>query len=90
MSKKSYVISACLAAVFGTLGIHHFYLGRWAHGVFDLSLLILGIYFLFVFAPLGYLLLLTDFIHTAYFTFKLIIGEYKDGNGDLVAIPSSN
>ena len=90
MSENSYVLSECLAGVFGTAGIHHFYLKRWAHGVFDLSLLILGIYFLFFFAPLGYLLLFTDFIHTVYFTFKLVIGEYKDGDGNLVSIPSSN
>ena len=45
-SRKSYVIAVCLAAIFGTVGIHHFYVGRWLHGLFDLSLLIAaGIFF---------------------------------------------
>jgi TM2 domain-containing membrane protein YozV len=89
-SKKSYAAAVCLAAIFGTAGIHHFYLGRWAHGLFDLSMMVLGVFLLVIGEPVGFLLILIDVVHTVYFTFKLIIGEYKDGSGRLIAIPSGN
>ena len=89
-SKKSYAAAVCLAAIFGTVGIHHFYLGRWAHGLFDLSMMVLGVALLMVGEPVGLLLIIVDFVHTVYFTFKLIIGEYKDGRGHWVAIPSGD
>ena len=86
-SPKSYFVSVCLAGIFGTLGLHHFYLGRWLHGTFDLTMLILAVIFLFIFFPIAVLLLITDIVHTAYFTYKLIIGEYKDGSGRTVSLP---
>ena len=89
-SKKSYAAAVCLAAIFGTVGIHHFYLGRWAHGLFDLAMMVLGVYLLVIGEPVGLLLILIDVVHTVYFTFKLIIGEYKDGSGRFIAIPSGN
>lgn len=89
-SNKSYAAAVCLAGIFGMVGIHHFYLGRWAHGLFDLSMMVFGVFLLCIGEPAGLLLLLIDFVHTIYFFFKLIIGEYKDGKGHLVAIPSGN
>ena len=89
-SKKSYAAAVCLAAIFGTVGIHHFYLGRWAHGLFDLAMMVLGVSLLVIGEPVGLLLILIDIVHTVYFTFKLIVGEYKDGSGRLIAIPSGN
>jgi TM2 domain-containing membrane protein YozV len=89
-SKKSYAAAVCLAAIFGTVGIHHFYLGRWAHGLFDLAMMVLGVALLMVGEPVGLLLIIVDCVHTVYFTFKLIIGEYKDGSGRLIAIPSGD
>ena len=85
---KSYTLSVCLVGVFGTLGFHHFYLGRWLHGVFDLSLVIMTVSFLFIFWPLAVVTLVLDIIHTVYFMYKLIVGEYRDGAGRFVAIPS--
>ena len=52
-SSKSYAVSVCLVGVFGTVGVHHFYLGRWLHGAFDLSLVIMTVGFLFIFWPLS-------------------------------------
>ena len=89
-SKKSYPVAVCLAGIFGTVGIHHFYLGRWVHGLFDLFMMVLGVSLLVLGEPVGLLLLIADVVHTVYFTYKLIIGEYKDGSGYWVAIPSGN
>ena len=44
-SKKNYTVAVCLSAVFGTIGIQHFYLGRYVLGLIDLSLSILAVYF---------------------------------------------
>ena len=87
-SPKSYVASVCLAGIFGTLGVHHFYLGRWYHGTFDLALAILAVSFLFIYWQLSVVALILDVIHTVYFMYKLIVGEYRDGKGHLVRIPS--
>ena len=86
-SPKSYFVAVCLAGIFGTLGVHHFYLGRWAHGTFDLAMVILTIVFIFIFLPIAILIAVTDFVHTIYFTYKLIIGEYKDASGRTISLP---
>jgi TM2 domain-containing membrane protein YozV len=87
-SSKSYVLSVCLVGVFGTLGVHHFYLGRWFHGVFDLSLVVMTVIFFIIYWPLAVATLVLDVIHTVYFMYKLIVGEYRDGAGRFVGIPS--
>ena len=87
-SSKSYAVSVCLVGVLDTLGVHHFYLGRWLHGAFDLSLIIITVSFLFIFWPLSVVTLIVDVIHTVYFMYKLIVGEYRDGTGRFVSIPS--
>jgi TM2 domain-containing membrane protein YozV len=87
-SPKSYAVAVCLVAVFGTVGVHHFYLGRWLHGALDLSLVIVTIGFLFIFWPLSVLTLILDVIHTVYFMYKLVVGEYKDGAGRFLGISS--
>ena len=90
-SRKSYVIAVCLAAIFGTVGIHHFYVGRWLHGLFDLSLLIAaGIFFFSSAWILAGLFFFVDVVHTTYFVYKLIIGEYRDGSGKLIKVPGSS
>lgn len=87
-SSKSYVVSVCLVAVFGTVGVHHFYLGRWLHGAFDVSLVIMTMGLFFIYWPLAIMTLVLDGIHTAYFMYKLIVGEYRDGSGRFVRVPS--
>ena len=87
-SSKSYAVSVCLVGVFGTFGVHHFYLGRWLHGAFDLSLVIMTVGLFSIFWPLSVVTLMVDVIHTVYFMYKLIVGEYRDGAGRFVSIPS--
>ena len=85
-SPKSYVTAVSMAGIFGTLGIHHFYLGRWMHGVFDLSLALTAFVFLFLYWPLAPVIFFIDIVHTVYFMYKLIVGEYTDGLGRVVLI----
>ena len=86
-SEKSYIVAVCLVGIFGTLGFHHFYVNRWIHGLFDLSLAVLRIAFIIAselyiwFLLSAGILFLIDFIHTVYFMYKLIVGEYMDGKG---------
>jgi len=87
-STKSYVVSVCLVGIFGTLGVHHFYVGRWLHGFFDLFLLIMTVALFIVHLwPLAIVTLILDIIHTVYFMYKLIVGEYRDGTGKLIIVP---
>lgn len=87
-SEKSYAIAVCLAGIFGILGIHHFYLGRWLHGLFDLSLSITGITLIVLHHGLfGWGLLAIDFLHTMAVTIMLLVGSYKDGLGKVVIYP---
>ena len=95
-SPKSYVVAASLAGIFGIVGIHHFYVGRGRHGLFDLSLSIIGFGLIFYGARddvgnsvvvMGILFLVLDYLHTIYFMYKLIVGEYRDGNGLLIKYP---
>lgn len=90
-SRKSYVTAVCLAAFFGTVGVHHFYVGRWLHGLFDLSLLVAaGIFFFFSAWILAGLFIFVDVVHNTYFVYKLIIGKYRDGSGKLIRVPGSS
>ena len=92
VSDKSYGIAVCLSGIFGIVGIHHFYLERWLHGLFDLGLSVVGLSLIFFsddpsMAALGVGLLIVDAIHTIYVTYKLLVGEYRDGRGLVVAYP---
>jgi len=95
-SSKSWVVAAVLAGTFGIAGIHHFYVGRILHGIFDLSLSVTGFVLIFYGAQddvansyviLGILFLIGDYVHTIYFMYKLIISEYRDGKGLLIKYP---
>jgi hypothetical protein len=87
-SEKSYAVAVSLSAIFGVLGIQHFYLGRHLLGLVDLSLSILVVYF-FVSGHLFYALLffLLDFIHTLVITILLLTGSFEDGEGHIVCYP---
>ena len=88
-STKSYGVAVSLCGVFGIGGIHHFYIGNHLHGIFDISLLIFGLYFL-IFGPvgLGLFLLLIDVIHTFIVFYRLITEKQKDGSGKLIITSS--
>lgn len=89
VSRKSYGTAVCLSAVFGVLGIHHFYLGRHLHGIFDMSLTIGFIVFLYFLEQpvIGISLLVVDVIHTFVVTIQLLVGAYRDGEDAIVAYP---
>lgn len=88
-SSKSYVVAVSLSGIFGILGIHHFYLGRLWHGLFDLSMSLSAFYLIITDESLlwGYLILGIDFIHTLIVTIMLLVGAYKDGEGNVVTYP---
>ncbi|MDY6842826.1 MAG: NINE protein [Thermodesulfobacteriota bacterium] len=87
-SKKSYAIAVCLSAIFGVLGIQHFYLGRYLLGLADLTLSVLAFYF-FISGQLLYALLFfsLDFSHTLVVTIRLLTGSFEDGEGHIVCYP---
>ena len=95
ISPKSYGVAVILAGIFGVLGVHHFYLGRILHGLFDLSLTVGAVIFYIIGGLTGSVTLIliavalfgTDVIHTIYVFYKLLVGEYNDGYGRLVVVP---
>ncbi len=92
VSDKSYTTAVVLSMIFGMLGIHHFYLGNWVHGLFDLGLFIGGFgLVLFSGDPMlvlvGFGLIGIDFLHTLIVTIMLFVGSVKDRNGRVVAYP---
>jgi TM2 domain-containing membrane protein YozV len=87
-SPKSYATAVSLSAVFGLLGIQHFYLGRIGEGLIDLGLTIGWIWSFAAGAPLlGVLLLLADAAHALIVTIMLLTGNFKDGDGRVVCYP---
>ena len=87
-SKKSYTIAVCLSAVFGIIGVQHFYLGRYFLGLTDLSLSILAVY-CFISGQFLYALLFLglDFFHSLIITIRLLTGSFEDGEGFIVCYP---
>lgn len=87
-SEKSYVVAVSISAVFGVFGIHHFYLGRYLEGIFDLALSICAVYFIFQEnMPMAVLAIALDSIHTLIITIMLLTGTFKDGKGHYVCYP---
>lgn len=93
ISPKSYGTAIALCGVFGTIGVHHFYLGNIVHGLFDLGLFIAMVLFyiaaettgngmFFVYALIA---LLVDSAHTMIVFYRLITEQEHDGQGRLVA-----
>lgn len=87
-SRKSYVVAVCLSAIFGVVGVQHFYLGRYLEGFIDLGLLIATIWFFAIGNPLaGIACGLIDALHTLVVTIMLLIGSFNDGKGRRVCYP---
>jgi len=87
-SDKSYTIAVCLSAIFGVVGIQHFYLGRLVEATIDLGLFIATFYFIVTGQiPLAILVGATDAIHTFIVTIMLLTGTFRDGRGRLVLYP---
>lgn len=87
-SDKSYTIAVCLSAIFGVIGIQHFYLGRFFEAMIDLGLFIATFYFFFTGQiPLAILVGVVDALHTFIVTIMLLTGTFRDGHGRLVLYP---
>ncbi|WP_120499539.1 NINE protein [Roseovarius sp. EL26] len=81
-SPKSYGVAVALCGIFGVIGIHHFYLKDYVHGLADLGLLVLCV----VFAMnnnvgLFFLALGLDALHTIIVFYLLIVEKWRDGDG---------
>jgi len=87
-SDKRYGIAVSLSAIFGVMGIHHFYLGRHLEGMIDLGLFIATAYFFYT-DHIGWAaaLFLIDALHTFIITIMLLTGSVKDGKGRYVCYP---
>ena len=87
-SDKSYTIAVCLSAIFGVMGIQHFYLGRWVEATIDLALFFGTIYF-FVTGQFLFAIIVgaIDGLHTFIVTIMLLTGSFRDGQGRLVLYP---
>ncbi len=95
MSNKSFGVALSLCGVFGVLGLHHFYLKNWLHGLIDLGLFISSFYLIFSaqepnLVMLGIFLLVLDALHSLYVMYMLVTGRTYDGDGVLVSVPSSS
>ncbi len=87
-SKKSYTTAVILSAIFGVMGIHHFYVGRWGMGLFDFGLFVLTAYCFFTeYIVAAFAFGLIDLIHTVIVTYLLFVGKYKDGGGKYIPYP---
>lgn len=87
-SDKSYTIAVCLSAVFGVVGIQHFYLGRTFEATIDLGLFIATFYLIFTGQILWAVVVgAIDGLHTLIVTIMLLTGSFRDGQGRLVCYP---
>ena len=93
ISRKSYGVAVSLSAVFGLIGIQHFYLGRYILGLTDVSLSAGFVYFVYFAGDdtrllvIGLVCLVLDFLHTLFTTYSLFTGSFRDGDGRLIAYP---
>ncbi len=87
-SSKSYTIAVCLSAIFGVVGIQHFYLERWLEAILDLGMFIATVYFVATGQILiAFLVGAIDALHTLIVTIMLLTGTFRDGSGRLVLYP---
>ena len=91
VSPKSYGVAVALSMIFGVVGVHHFYLGNWLHGLLDFSMLVIGVVCVSSNSSslvlFGGVLLLIDVLHTIVVTYLLFVGKCRDGQGRLVPYP---
>lgn len=87
-SEKSYPVAVCLSAVFGMVGVQHFYLGRFMEGLADVVLTGAWIYCFATDRPLeGMLFFAADFLHSMIVTIMLLTGSFRDSRGGYVCYP---
>ncbi len=87
-SEKSYLVAVCLSAIFGVMGVHHFYLGRYLEGLFDFGLFVATLYFYFTGQLVwAFAFLAVDYLHTFIITIMLLTGSFRDGKGKTICYP---
>lgn len=94
VSPKSYGTAVVLCGIFGTAGIHHFYLGNLFHGLFDVGLLAATITFFLLgettgngaYVAMAALFLTVDVLHTMVVFYRLITEQEHDGRNRRVAM----
>jgi hypothetical protein len=87
-SAKSYGVAVCLSAIFGIIGIQHFYLERYLLGSFDVGLSLLALYCVIAGQPLYALFFfLIDWVHSIIVTIQLLTWSFEDGEGHIVCYP---
>lgn len=87
-SSKSYAIAVSLSAIFGVIGVHHFYLGRYLEGVIDFGLFVATMYFFATGNMVwAFVFFVIDGLHTFIITIMLLTGAFKDGQGRYVCYP---
>ncbi len=91
ISGKNYGLAVALCGIFGTVGIHHFYIGNWFHGLIDLALFTLFLVLVLSgITGFGLFVFGIDILHTLFVFYKLIIGEQRDGRGNLITWKREN
>lgn len=87
-SRKSYAIAVSISAIFGVIGIHHFYLGRYVEGILDFSLFVATLYCYLTGNILwAVVFFIIDSLHTFVITIMLLTGSFKDGKGRYICYP---
>ena len=87
-SEKSYLVAVCLSAIFGVMGVQHFYLGRYLEGLFDFGLFVATLYFYFTGQLVwAFAFLAVDYLHTFIITIMLLTGSFRDGKGKTICYP---
>ena len=91
VSPKSYGVAVALSMIFGIVGVHHFYMGNWLHGLLDFGMFVVGFTCIVSSNPaavsLGMLVIIIDVLHTIWVTYRLIVGKCRDGRGLLITFP---
>ncbi|MCK5778036.1 MAG: TM2 domain-containing protein [Rhodospirillales bacterium] len=85
-SPKSYGLAVALCGIFGVIGVHHFYIGNWLHGLLDFGLFVAFVVLLGAeMDGAAYSVLAVDALHTIYVFYHLIVGTQQDGQGRLIS-----
>lgn len=87
-STRKYHVAVIISGIFGVLGVHHFYLGRWLLGFVDIGLALVAFTaFVNEHVAVAVAIFAIDAVHSLFTTVQLLVGAYRDGDGKLVCYP---